>query len=97
MARDMFQFVVIDSVSRLGLTPSDLLELRNTHPNRTIIGIMEANKDGATFKGANDWKHHANLMIKVEKVTNEAGRVGAKCTVEKSQYGRDGNSVTIKF
>jgi hypothetical protein len=98
MARDMFQFVVIDSISRLGLSPNDLLQLRNTHPNRTIIGLMEANKDGASFKGANDWKHHANLMIKAEKVSNEAGvRYGSKYTVEKSQYGADGTSITIKF
>jgi hypothetical protein len=83
-----FQFLAIDSASRLGLTPNKVLEWRTASPDTMLILLMESTKGGAEFKGNNAWKHQCNIMIRAEIVKNEQGiRTNGRYCTEKNQYG----------
>ncbi len=84
-----FQFLAIDSASRLGLTPETVLKWRTASPNTMLILLMESTKGGTEFKGNNAWKHHCNIMIRAEVVKNEEGiRTNGRYYIEKNQYGK---------
>lgn len=83
-----FQFLAIDSASRLGLTPDNVAKWRTASPNTMLILLMESTKGGAEFKGNNSWKHQCNIMIRAEIVKNEEGiRTHGRYCTEKNQYG----------
>lgn len=47
-----FQFIILDSVNKLGLSPQDLENLKRKNPGKSFIFIFQTTKDGK-FKGAN--------------------------------------------
>ncbi|MBN8865870.1 MAG: hypothetical protein J0H92_21025, partial [Sphingobacteriales bacterium] len=61
---DQFDFIFLDSVSRLGLTPDDLNKLRADHPSKSFIFIFQTTKAGA-FRGANTFQHDVDVVIEV--------------------------------
>jgi len=59
-----FDFIFLDSVTRLGLSPDDLLRLRAAYPNQAFIFVFQTTKDG-NFKGANAFQHDVDVIIEV--------------------------------
>ena len=61
-----YQFVFIDSISKLGLTPEDLTQLKKQYPKISFIYIFQVTKEGA-FRGRNDFQHDVDIVIEVPK------------------------------
>ena len=59
-----YQFIILDSVNKLGLTPKDLENLRKNNPGKSFIFIFQTTKDG-NFKGANSFQHDVDVVIEV--------------------------------
>jgi hypothetical protein len=60
----MYDFIFLDSVSKLGLTPDDLTRLRALNPTKSFIFIFQTTKQGA-FRGANTFQHDVDVVIEV--------------------------------
>lgn len=87
-----FTCIAIDSASRLGLTPEQVLEWHKAMPTMMFIVLLESTKGGGEFKGDNMWKHHCNIMIRAEVMVNTKGvRTKSRYVVEKNQYGTYGD------
>lgn len=59
-----YDFVFIDSVNKLRLTPSDLDTLRVQNPNTSFIFIFQTTKQG-NFRGANEFQHDVDIVIEI--------------------------------
>ncbi|TDX01493.1 P-loop NTPase family protein [Dinghuibacter silviterrae] len=59
-----FDFIVLDSVNKLGLTPEDLNRLREDNPGKSFIFIFQTTKAG-NFRGANSFQHDVDVVIEV--------------------------------
>ncbi|MES2565496.1 MAG: hypothetical protein V4565_01440 [Bacteroidota bacterium] len=70
-----YQFIILDSVNKLGLSPKDLEDLKKNNPGKSFIFIFQTTKDGK-FKGANSYQHDVDVVIEVP----ERGRA--------TQFGR---------
>jgi len=70
-----YQFIILDSVNKLGLSPQDLENLKRKNPGKSFIFIFQTTKDGK-FKGANSYQHDVDVVIEVP----ERGRA--------TQFGR---------
>ena len=70
-----FQFIILDSVNKLGLSPQDLENLKRKNPGKSFILIFQTTKDGK-FKGTNSYQHDVDVVIEVP----ERGRA--------TQFGR---------
>ena len=60
----LYDFIFLDSVSKLGLTPDDLSDLRTSYPTKSFIFIFQTTKQGA-FRGANTFQHDVDVVIEV--------------------------------
>lgn len=65
-----YDFVFLDSVSRLGLTPGELQSLRMKNPSKSFVFIFQTTKTGA-FRGANTFQHDVDVVMEV----SEKGKV----------------------
>lgn len=79
-----YDFIFLDSVTRLGLTPKDLNEIKAQYPQKAFIYIFQTTKQGH-FRGNNEFQHDVDIIIEVP----EKGKV--------IQYGRynQGGSMDI--
>ncbi len=59
-----YHFIFLDSVNRLGLTPNDLVELKQKNPFKSFIFIFQATKDG-NFRGANSFQHNVDVVVEI--------------------------------
>lgn len=59
-----YQFIILDSVNKLGLSPQDLEKLKRNNPGKSFIFIFQRTKDGK-FKGANSYQHDVDVVIEV--------------------------------
>jgi len=59
-----FDFIFLDSVTRLGLTPEDLRRLKPFNPSKSFIFIFQSTKQG-NFRGANDFQHDVDVVIEI--------------------------------
>ncbi|MBA3673340.1 MAG: hypothetical protein H0W75_00015 [Chitinophagaceae bacterium] len=59
-----YQFIILDSVNKLGLSPQDLEKLKRSNPGKSFIFIFQTTKDGK-FKGANSYQHDVDFVIEV--------------------------------
>jgi hypothetical protein len=59
-----YQFVILDSVNNLGLSPQDLQMMKRKNPGKSFIFIFQTTKDGK-FKGANSYQHDVDVVIEV--------------------------------
>jgi hypothetical protein len=59
-----YNFVFLDSVNRLGLSPEDLLHLKTDNPDQSFIFIFQTTKDG-NFRGANSFQHDVDVVIEI--------------------------------
>lgn len=59
-----YDFIFLDSVTKLKLTPDDLEELKKRYPGKSFIYIFQTTKSGA-FRGSNDFMHDVDVVIEV--------------------------------
>ena len=59
-----YQFIILDSVNKLGLSPQDLEKLKRSNPGKSFIFIFQTTKDGK-FKGANSYQHDVDVVIEI--------------------------------
>jgi hypothetical protein len=60
----VYDFIFLDSVSRLGLTPEELRNLKARYPNKSFIYIFQSTKAG-NFRGENSFQHDVDVVIEV--------------------------------
>lgn len=59
-----YDFIFLDSVTKLGLTPEDLNNLKKQNPSKSLIFIFQSTKEG-NFRGANAFQHDVDVVIEV--------------------------------
>jgi hypothetical protein len=59
-----YDFIFLDSVTKLGLTPEDLNSLKRGNPSKSFIFIFQSTKEG-NFRGANAFQHDVDVVIEV--------------------------------
>jgi hypothetical protein len=67
-----YDFVFLDSVSRLGLRPEDLRKLRAADPAKSFIFIFQTTKEGK-FRGENAFQHDVDVVIEVPEKGKAVG------------------------
>lgn len=78
-----YDYIFLDSVTKLRLSPSDLEQLEKENPGKSFIYIFQTTKTG-NFKGANAFQHEVDIVIEVpEKGVaiqngrfNQGGQIG---------------------
>jgi hypothetical protein len=69
-----FNFVFLDSVNFMKITPEQMRELKQENPNTAFITIQQATKDGK-FRGSQEYAHDADVIINVANgVATQQGR-----------------------
>ena len=59
-----YDFIILDSVNRLGLSPENLLDLKAANPGKSFIFIFQTTKEGK-FRGGNEFQHDVDVVIEV--------------------------------
>lgn len=59
-----YQFIILDSVNKLELSPKDLENLKRNNPGKSFIFVFQTTKDGK-FRGANSYQHDVDVVIEV--------------------------------
>ncbi len=59
-----YDFIFLDSVTKLGLEPEDLTKLKTSNPTKSFVFIFQSTKDG-NFRGANSFQHDVDVVIEV--------------------------------
>lgn len=59
-----YDFIFLDSVNRMGLTPEDLRRLQALNPDKSFIYVFQSTKAG-NFRGANSFQHDVDVVIEV--------------------------------
>lgn len=63
--RGNYQFVFIDSVNYIRITPEDIEDIKAENPNTAFITIQQATKSG-NFRGSQEFAHNCDIIIRVE-------------------------------
>ncbi len=79
-----YDFIFLDSVNKLGMSPDDLTRLKAMYPDKSFVYVFQTTKEGK-FRGANTFQHDVDAVIEVP----EKGRA--------VQYGRfnQGGEISI--
>lgn len=59
-----YEFVFLDSVNKLGLSPQDLDRLKAENPGKSFIDVHQTTKTGK-FRGTNEYQHDVDIVIEV--------------------------------
>jgi hypothetical protein len=59
-----YDFIFLDSVNKLGLSPEDLNRLKSFNPTKSFVFIFQTTKQGI-FRGANSFQHDVDIVIEV--------------------------------
>ncbi len=59
-----YDFVFLDSVTRLGLSVEQLNELKDNNPQKGLIYVFQATK-GGKFRGSNEFQHDVDIVLEV--------------------------------
>ncbi|SIO41491.1 hypothetical protein SAMN04488055_3819 [Chitinophaga niabensis] len=59
-----YDFIFLDSVSRLGLTPDQIRNLKAQYPTKSFIYVFQSTKQG-NFRGENSFQHDVDVVIEV--------------------------------
>ncbi len=62
-----YDFIFLDSVNKLGLTPKDLEKLKSQNKGKSFIYVFQATKAGK-FKGNNEFQHDVDVVIEVPEI-----------------------------
>jgi len=75
----LYDFIILDSVNDLNLTVKEYKAIREEHPDKAFIFILQHTKAG-DFRGGKDWEHMAEIVGEVSKgiVTTTKNRYAPK-------------------
>lgn len=59
-----YDFIFLDSVTKLSYEPEDLNRLKALNPTKSFVFIFQSTKDGK-FRGANTFQHDVDVVIEV--------------------------------
>ena len=59
-----YDFVFLDSVTKLGMSPEDLDALKRKYPDKGFIYIFQSTKEG-NFRGNNEFQHDVDIVIEI--------------------------------
>jgi len=59
-----YDFVFLDSIHKLGLSPEDLDDLRKAYPKTSFVFVFQTTKQGA-FRGQNSYQHDVDIVIEL--------------------------------
>ena len=59
-----YEFIILDSVSRMKLSPEDQRALEARYPGKSFIKVYQVTKDGK-FRGTNEAEHDVDVVIQV--------------------------------
>lgn len=78
-----YNVVVLDSINTMQLTPQQLRDLYYKNPKTSFVSVFQTTKDG-NFKGAQEFEHDADTVIRIEKftATPQKNRFGGKETIK---------------
>lgn len=76
-----FQFVFFDSVTKLGLSPENLIAINRSYPGTSFIEIHQVTKQGSA-RGKNDFAHDPDVLIHIP----EKGRA-----IQNGRYNQGGS------
>lgn len=62
-----YDFIILDSVNKLGLTPKDLEKLKADNKGKSFIYVFQCTK-GGKFKGNNEFQHDVDVVIEVPEI-----------------------------
>lgn len=72
-----YDFVFIDSVNYMRMTPEDVEELKKIKPSMALITIQQSTKDGK-YKGDTAYAHNCDIIVRVsEGIAHATGRFSA--------------------
>lgn len=67
-----YDFVFLDSVNKLGLTPEDLDRLDKEYPYTSFTEIFQTTKQG-NFRGGNEFQHDVDVVIEIPEKGKAVG------------------------
>ena len=76
-----YQFVILDSITDLGIDLISYKTMRESYPDTAFILILQTTKDGK-FKGGKEWEHEVEIAGEVDN---------GVITIYKNRYGVKGN------
>jgi hypothetical protein len=78
-----YDFIFLDSVSKLGYTPQDLDRLKALNPAKSFVYIFQTTKDG-NFRGVNSYQHDVDIVIEVPEpgLATQMGRFNQGGTMQ---------------
>lgn len=59
-----YDFIFLDSVNKLGLTPEDLNRLKSFNPTKSFVFVFQTTKQG-NFRGENVFQHDVDIVIEI--------------------------------
>jgi DNA adenine methylase len=59
-----YDFIILDSVNKLGLTSKDLEKLKADNKGKSFVFIFQTTKEGK-FRGTNEFQHDVDVVIEV--------------------------------
>jgi hypothetical protein len=62
-----YDFIFLDSVNKLGLSPEDLHTIEENNPGKSFIYVFQTTKDGSV-RGSNEFMHNVDIVIEVPEV-----------------------------
>jgi predicted ATP-dependent serine protease len=70
-----YDFVFLDSVNKLMLSPEDLEKLKHNYPETSFVYIFQSTKMG-NFRGGNEFQHDVDVVIEVPEkgIATQYGR-----------------------
>jgi hypothetical protein len=73
-----YNFIFLDSVNKLGLSPNDLEILKRKNPGKSFVYIFQTTKQGR-FKGNNEFQHDVDIVVELPEIGNavQYGRFNA--------------------
>jgi predicted ATP-dependent serine protease len=72
-----FDFVIIDSLNKLNITPQDFEAWKEKHKDKMLIAVLQSTKNGS-FRGSQEFAHDSDVVISVNEgvATTDKGRFG---------------------
>lgn len=59
-----YDFIMLDSVNKLGLNPKDLEILRRKNPGKSFVFVFQTTKEGV-FRGNNEFQHDVDVVVDI--------------------------------
>lgn len=59
-----YDFIILDSVNKLGLSPKDLENLRRKNPGKSFVFVFQTTKEGV-FRGNNEFQHDVDVVVDI--------------------------------